>query len=108
MRSPAAAAVFCSSAKAQAARFEDAEIIPVCSAAVSETAPEENEAASALIAQTPYTQRKIRVPDGYYKAMDGFTGKLLEGGAGMKTAKLQQLLDELSAFLMADVSKGTE
>jgi hypothetical protein len=40
--------------------------------------------------------------------MDLFTAKLLAGGADMKTAKLQQLLDELSAFLMADVPKAQE
>jgi hypothetical protein len=40
--------------------------------------------------------------------MDRFTEKLLAGGGEMKTAKLQQLLDELSAFLMADVTKEQE
>ena len=93
------------SAEAQTARFEEAGIIPVSTPALNKIDTEDNETASALAAQTPYTMRKIRVSEGYYEAMERFTAKLLAGGASMKTAKLQQMLDELSAFLMADVSK---
>ena len=68
----------------------------------------DNETASALAAQMPNVIRKIRVSPGYYGAMESFTAKLLAGGADMKTAKLQQLLDELSAFLMAEAAKEQE
>ena len=52
--------------------------------------------------------RRTAVTEGYRGAMDTFTAKLLAGGTEMKTAKVQQLLDELSAFLMADVPKEQE
>ena len=96
------------SASAQRARYDANGTIPVRTAMLTEDLLSDNKTASALVAQMPYVQRKIKVTDGYYEAMDLFTAKLLAGGADMKTAKLQQLLDELSAFLMADVPKVQE
>ena len=56
----------------------------------------------------PYVTRRVVVTDGYYSAMNSFTDKLLQGEDEMQNAKIQQLLDELSAFLMADVAKAQE
>ena len=67
-----------------------------------------DETASALVAQMPYVTRRVVVTDGYYSAMNSFTDKLLQGEDEMQNAKIQQLLDELSAFLMADVAKAQE
>ena len=82
--------------------------MPVNEAVLAANLSEDNETASALAAQMPNVQRKAAVSPGYFEAMDRFTEKLLAGGSEMKTAKLQQLLDELSAFLMADVTKEQE
>lgn len=93
---------------AQRARFEAGGAVPVRESLLKEDMLADNETASALAAQMPNVIRKIRVSPGYYGAMESFTAKLLAGGADMKTAKLQQLLDELSAFLMAEAAKEQE
>ena len=96
------------SASSQRARYDADGTVPVREAVLTEDLTSNNKTASALAEQMPNVVRKIRVTDGYYAAMDSFTEKLLAGGAGMKTAKIQQLLDELSAFLMYDVPKAQE
>ncbi len=93
---------------AQRARFDANGTIPVRTSMLTEDLLGDNKEASALVAQMPYVLRKIRVSDNYDEAINSFTAKLLAGGADMKTAKIQQLLDELSAFLMADVPKVQE
>ena len=96
------------SAASQRARFDADGTIPVREAVLTEDLISNNKTASALVEQMPNVVRKIRVTDGYFAAMDSFTEKLLAGGEDMKTAKIQQLLDELSAFLMYDIPKAQE
>ncbi len=88
--------------EAQVSRYEKSGALPVSSAVLADEKLAEDETASALMAQMPHVIRKVKRSSGYIEAMDRFTQQLLKGGAGMKTAKLQQLLDELSAYLMAD------
>lgn len=92
----------------QLSRYKSEGTIPVNSKALKNRALKNDETASALVAQMPYVTRRVVVTDGYYSAMNSFTDKLLQGEDEMQNAKIQQLLDELSAFLMADVAKAQE
>ena len=96
------------SSDAQRARYEANGTVPVSLSLLEKEITAKNNTASALVAQLPYVVRKNLVTDGYRDAMDRFTAELLTYGDGVKTAKLQQLLDEFSAFLMADVPKAQE
>ena len=95
------------SADTQRARFEADGTVPVRISLLSGIKAD-SKTASALAEQIPHVLRRTAVTEGYRGAMDTFTAKLLAGGTEMKTAKVQQLLDELSAFLMADVPKAQE
>ena len=95
------------SSDAQRARYEANGTVPVRPSLLNGITSDDK-TASALVEQMPHVLRRTAVTEGYRGAMDLFTAKLLAGGADMKTAKLQQLLDELSAFLMADVPKAQE
>ena len=96
------------SSDAQRARFEANGTLPVRTSLLTPGFTADNKTASALAEQMPNVTRKTVVTGGYQEAMDRFAAQLLAGGDGMKTAKIQQLLDELSAFLMADVTKAQE
>ncbi len=94
--------------KAQLSRYTAKGTVPVSLSALKDKALKGDETASALREQMPNVIRKVKRSDGYTEAMNRFTQQLLQGGAEIKTARLQQLLDELSAFLMADGAKAKE
>ena len=98
-------AEFLVSDQSQLDRYAANGTIPVSKAALENQVITEDETASALKAQMPHVVRKVKFSEGYIEAMNRFTRLLIEGGSSMKTARLQQLLDELSAYLMADGAK---
>ena len=94
--------------KLQLERFAADGAIPVSLSALDDAALQDDETAAAMVLQLPYVLRRAKVSNGYYDEMNRFTAALLEGGSSLKKAKLQQMLDELSAFLMADTVKAKE
>ena len=95
-------AEFLTSDEGQLDRYNTAGTLPVSTSVLAGKEIRKDETASALMAQMPNVIRKVKTSEGYVEAMNRFTSQLIKGGSEIKTARLQQLLDELSAYLMAD------